>query len=140
MRGSVIKRERKDGSHVFCIKYYDQHGKQRWETVGPSKRVAERTLAERIRDAHYGELNPNSRVTFAEFIPTWKKQKAREVRRSTMKNYEAHVENHLTPAFGDKQLRQITLADIQGLDRKSTRLNSSHPSISYAVFCLKKKK
>src|SRR5690348_17695501 len=27
-----------------------------------------------------------------------------------------------------------------GIDRKSTRLNSSHPSISYAVFCLKKKK
>src|SRR5207249_7397874 len=26
-----------------------------------------------------------------------------------------------------------------GLDRKSTRLNSSHVSISYAVFCLKKK-
>src|SRR5690348_14953824 len=29
---------------------------------------------------------------------------------------------------------------LDGLDRKSTRLNSSHPSISYAVFCLKKKK
>src|SRR5690348_17892366 len=28
----------------------------------------------------------------------------------------------------------------QAADRKSTRLNSSHPSISYAVFCLKKKK
>src|SRR5690348_17722399 len=28
----------------------------------------------------------------------------------------------------------------RSLDRKSTRLNSSHPSISYAVFCLKKKK
>src|SRR5690242_21406656 len=28
----------------------------------------------------------------------------------------------------------------QGEDRKSTRLNSSHMSISYAVFCLKKKK
>src|SRR2546430_8494371 len=27
----------------------------------------------------------------------------------------------------------------QGLDRKSTRLNSSHSQISYAVFCLKKK-
>src|SRR5579863_1480328 len=27
----------------------------------------------------------------------------------------------------------------RGRDRKSTRLNSSHPSISYAVFCLKKK-
>src|SRR5438128_4848417 len=28
----------------------------------------------------------------------------------------------------------------EGADRKSTRLNSSHGSISYAVFCLKKKK
>src|SRR4051794_41203163 len=30
--------------------------------------------------------------------------------------------------------------DVTSSDRKSTRLNSSHPSISYAVFCLKKKK
>src|SRR5688572_32293726 len=30
--------------------------------------------------------------------------------------------------------------DCDGLDRKSTRLNSSHSQISYAVFCLKKKK
>src|SRR5690348_18057660 len=37
---------------------------------------------------------------------------------------------HLLTSLGD---RQITI------DRKSTRLNSSHPSISYAVFCLKKK-
>src|SRR5207249_9825785 len=29
---------------------------------------------------------------------------------------------------------------LRGPDRKSTRLNSSHVSISYAVFCLKKKK
>src|SRR6266542_5202958 len=29
---------------------------------------------------------------------------------------------------------------LPGADRKSTRLNSSHGSISYAVFCLKKKK
>src|SRR4051812_49959715 len=29
---------------------------------------------------------------------------------------------------------------VEDLDRKSTRLNSSHMSISYAVFCLKKKK
>src|SRR5258708_25051373 len=30
--------------------------------------------------------------------------------------------------------------DVAGIDRKSTRLNSSHQIISYAVFCLKKKK
>src|SRR3712207_8041326 len=31
-------------------------------------------------------------------------------------------------------------SEQRGLDRKSTRLNSSHANISYAVFCLKKKK
>src|SRR5437763_5306277 len=31
-------------------------------------------------------------------------------------------------------------ADLEAEDRKSTRLNSSHRCISYAVFCLKKKK
>src|SRR3712207_6858824 len=32
------------------------------------------------------------------------------------------------------------VGEEQGGDRKSTRLNSSHANISYAVFCLKKKK
>src|SRR5438034_3460035 len=34
----------------------------------------------------------------------------------------------------------ITTPSAQLIDRKSTRLNSSHTVISYAVFCLKKKK
>src|SRR2546429_4239771 len=34
----------------------------------------------------------------------------------------------------------VEMAGHGGLDRKSTRLNSSHGYISYAVFCLKKKK
>src|SRR5690625_3097577 len=40
-----------------------------------------------------------------------------------------------------KQLDQLhgTLLAIPLVDRKSTRLNSSHVAISYAVFCLKKK-
>src|SRR4051812_49867616 len=33
----------------------------------------------------------------------------------------------------------VEVQTAQNLDRKSTRLNSSHMSISYAVFCLKKK-
>src|SRR5690348_17558214 len=40
--------------------------------------------------------------------------------------------------LGPKTLGEI--AAHERVDRKSTRLNSSHPSISYAVFCLKKKK
>src|SRR5438874_7516937 len=41
------------------------------------------------------------------------------------------------------QVVHISAAGVQtrsGADRKSTRLNSSHVEISYAVFCLKKKK
>src|SRR5690348_17710269 len=37
------------------------------------------------------------------------------------------------------KLRRAPVDDGGTRDRKSTRLNSSHPSISYAVFCLKKK-
>src|SRR5207245_8048007 len=36
--------------------------------------------------------------------------------------------------------RRLQRGEIDLRDRKSTRLNSSHGSISYAVFCLKKKK
>src|SRR2546430_13475046 len=35
---------------------------------------------------------------------------------------------------------EISATDRERRDRKSTRLNSSHSQISYAVFCLKKKK
>src|SRR5471030_3415432 len=38
-----------------------------------------------------------------------------------------------------KPHRRIVKIDRAGRDRKSTRLNSSHLGISYAVFCLKKK-
>src|SRR5439155_22780114 len=53
----------------------------------------------------------------------------------------------LAVAVGRRQEAAIKLALgaqrrrlIRELDRKSTRLNSSHVAISYAVFCLKKKK
>src|SRR2546430_10994976 len=39
-------------------------------------------------------------------------------------------------ARGELEVRDLR----RGIDRKSTRLNSSHSQISYAVFCLKKKK
>src|SRR5207248_6597811 len=39
-----------------------------------------------------------------------------------------------------ENLVRRTCASLEQLDRKSIRLNSSHRTISYAVFCLKKKK
>src|SRR4051812_15546430 len=43
-------------------------------------------------------------------------------------------------ACRDSGPRRVVAVQEDGGDRKSTRLNSSHMSISYAVFCLKKKK
>src|SRR5947209_9112957 len=50
--------------------------------------------------------------------------------------YRAKIGNH---HFADKNIFVSEMV-IANLDRKSTRLNSSHANISYAVFCLKKKK
>src|SRR3712207_8690942 len=44
-----------------------------------------------------------------------------------------------TKHAGEEAVR-IWVGPLDGQDRKSTRLNSSHANISYAVFCLKKKK
>src|SRR2546427_5958522 len=43
-------------------------------------------------------------------------------------------------AITGQQPWRVLPTPIAGIDRKSTRLNSSHSQISYAVFCLKKKK
>src|SRR5690554_7473433 len=52
------------------------------------------------------------------------------------------IENARRQQKGEEQLKTLINEDeddhIAALDRKSTRLNSSHVRISYAVFCLKK--
>src|SRR5258707_5677958 len=47
--------------------------------------------------------------------------------------YRAGEPSYVDPSY-------LCIDDSPPLDRKSTRLNSSHANISYAVFCLKKKK
>src|SRR5438874_9951099 len=59
-----------------------------------------------------------------------RKPKPAEVRRT----------RHLRPGGGFLRNRHYARKFGVGEDRKSTRLNSSHVEISYAVFCLKKKK
>src|SRR4051794_41492674 len=71
--------------------------------------------------------------------------------RSTLFPYTTLFRSLWVVPIGDDQRAVGGDADVGGAellvrrtsssaDRKSTRLNSSHPSISYAVFCLKKKK
>src|SRR5690242_21046782 len=66
--------------------------------------------------------------------------------RSTLFPYTTLFRSHTSRDRGDPASPRAVPPDRRGAraragrDRKSTRLNSSHMSISYAVFCLKKKK
>src|SRR5690625_2185366 len=55
---------------------------------------------------------------------------------------EGHLKDSTGIAYKEllKKLESETFFSLPLKDRKSTRLNSSHVAISYAVFCLKKKK
>src|SRR2546426_9220767 len=66
----------------------------------------------------------------AEVITLWPGHSAEEVERLIT----IPLENELNG------IANVTFSSFSSGDRKSTRLNSSHLVISYAVFCLKKKK
>src|SRR5206468_11911248 len=75
---------------------------------------------------------------------------ANEARSAGYENSAHHGFDRLSPTVASRfaiklrcsaalNKRDVT-RQARGVDRKSTRLNSSHDQISYAVFCLKKKK
>src|SRR5438445_198833 len=57
-------------------------------------------------------------------------------------NHDVLILDEPTAGLDPKQINETRdlIRSLAGEDRKSTRLNSSHANISYAVFCLKKKK
>src|SRR5688500_20350898 len=68
-----------------------------------------------------------------------KKEEADNIFRLCSENEDNITQNFVLP--GHKKFLKILYKEVgkENLDRKSTRLNSSHLVISYAVFCLKKK-
>src|SRR3712207_7299874 len=77
---------------------------------------------------------------FRSFVQTWKTTTGLTGRPDVAPlpfDYERELIGGRTPCL---QGREGLLPTAAALDRKSTRLNSSHANISYAVFCLKKKK
>src|SRR5438094_6562130 len=65
---------------------------------------------------------------------------------TTLFRSEVRAAEHQEHGSEDRDQRSVSetgtadLLEVSPADRKSTRLNSSHRTISYAVFCLKKKK
>src|SRR5690348_14102586 len=106
----------------------------------------ERLLLRRWRDSDrepFFLVNSNPRVM--QFYP---KPFTREESDTVMDRYESSFKEHGFGRFAIERCRDHAFLGMVGIliathptrqDRKSTRLNSSHPSISYAVFCLIKK-
>src|SRR3712207_3065773 len=86
--------------------------------------------------------NPNLKFTIKDHVVEnpLKTLKMEEVEASTDRNKDTvTMEKSLLPKLFRSKAKEKGPV-IRHLDRKSTRLNSSHANISYAVFCLKKKK
>src|SRR2546430_12506925 len=92
------------------------------------------------------------RSTLFPYTTLFRSQKLVSLSPEQIKNYQGdYWSDELGVAYRlgivDGKLKVVALLDAAGSlhtgnlpDRKSTRLNSSHSQISYAVFCLKKKK
>src|SRR6266498_5246129 len=103
----------------------------RWPCVG----AARRGHLPGVRRRHLlpSKMLPGSSCCMAEFLPSNRLLVGRE-RAADLRQHLRRRDRACPPlGVGDQIFKALT-------DRKSTRLNSSHVRISYAVFCLKKKK
>src|SRR6267154_4978824 len=114
------------------------------EQAGDAASAADAELAEdafNVRaDSRDLDLKPVRNLLVAEIV----RDHARDfefTHRKPQYRGAACLRRYRTACGADERTGERRLDQPQQLqDRKSTRLNSSHPSISYAVFCLKKKK
>src|SRR5256886_5116691 len=81
---------------------------------------------QRSQEMRFGRYLANDKVTVERLIEGWSEQTA-----------PAAADRHV---LAIQDTSEINFSTTAARDRKSTRLNSSHSQISYAVFCLKKKR
>ena len=95
-------------------------GKPRFKTVGPKLAQARRQRDLLSSKAQRGELAPPTRLSFAELAESWidgfaALVAAGERGERTLENYRYHLDRHLLPTFGHKQMNEITTDDIARL-------------------------
>jgi integrase len=118
-RGSIVKRP----SGNYAIVYY-VGGKQKWETIGPSRREAERALTARKREVDTGTWREPSTETLAAYAERWLacRDPARVGGRgrtrlspSTFEGYWLNVRRHILPRLGSRALSSLRTEDVDRL-------------------------
>ncbi len=108
-RGSVVKRG-KNWSIVYCL----PNRKQKWKTIGPSKKEAEMALREVMGAIDRGEYMELKEINFSDFARVWLRDHAESrVKPSTLKFYQDIIRLHLLPYFGAIQLTAISPHSVE---------------------------
>ncbi len=118
-RGSIIKRP----SGNYAIVYYVD-GKQRWETIGPSRRDAERALTARKREVDIGTWREPSSETLASYAERWLAHRdpgravdgtRTRLAPATYENYRLFMRKHVLPRLGRRPLASLRTEDVDRL-------------------------
>jgi Phage integrase, N-terminal SAM-like domain len=98
---------------------------RRSEVIGPvaqfpSRRLAMQVLSQKLASINKGTARPQSIRTFATFVAEdWSPVVLPTLKYATQKHYRYMLDVHLIPAFGKRQIRDITREELQGfLSRK----------------------
>jgi len=132
-RGCIVKRGKS-----YAIKYRVD-GKQKWKTIGPSKKEAERALVELMRRIHRAEYQEAEEIAFKDFAQKWLEDHAKpRVRIATFEGYRDMLKLHLVPYFGDQKLQKISAHSVEKyLSDKRKEGKLSPRTIGYHLFMLK---
>ncbi len=126
-RGSIVKRClvcRRNGqtglspcAHreaIYSIVYRAENNRQKWETVGPNKKEAEKRLAEINAQLNSGTFHQPTEILFEDFAAKWLEQYAKSaVKISTFKSYSNTIRVQLLPVFKGFPIHKISIESIQ---------------------------
>jgi integrase len=115
-RGSIKKRyykKSKNGINYTYVIIYYVNGKQKWETVGPNLKEAQRLLAQRNTEVSNGTYFKPADISFREISKKWLSNKESRVKPSTFRGYKGDLNAHLIPALGNMPLSSISREKVE---------------------------
>ena len=100
---------------------------RRSEVIGtvadfPTRRCAMQVLSQRLGSVNSGKARPQSIRTFGDFVKDdWMPVVLPTLKHATQKHYKYMLDVHLAPAFGKRQLRELSREELQSFLRKAER-------------------
>jgi integrase len=117
MRGRIIKRKGSENYTIVLQLGLDPSTgkrKQQWITAGPSKREAEKQMAELIHQMDTGIFVKPNKNAFSKYLEEWLERYVRpNLSPRTAEGYESIVRCHLVPALGSIPLVQLKPEHLQ---------------------------